>query len=41
MYIQAWHDYSLQWKPEDYGGIESIRVPSVRVWTPDVYLYNR
>ncbi len=36
-----WHDYSLQWKPEEYGGIQSIRVPSTRVWTPDIFLYNR
>ncbi|UJR35796.1 hypothetical protein I4U23_028544 [Adineta vaga] len=36
----TWHDYSLNWKPEEYGGIQSIRVPSTHVWTPDIYLYN-
>lgn len=39
--LQAWHDHNLQWNPEEYGGIQSIRVPCVRVWTPDIYLYNR
>ncbi|CAF0827930.1 unnamed protein product [Adineta ricciae] len=38
--VLTWHDYSLQWKPEDYGGIQSIRVHSSNVWTPDIYLYN-
>ncbi|CAF0895321.1 unnamed protein product [Adineta steineri] len=38
--VLVWHDYNLQWKPEDFGGIQAIRVPSVRVWTPDIYLYN-
>lgn len=26
----------MQWKPEKYGGITSIRVPPNQVWTPDV-----
>jgi len=26
----------MQWKPEKYGGIQSIRVPPNQVWTPDV-----
>ncbi|CAF1252210.1 unnamed protein product [Rotaria sordida] len=38
--VLEWFDYNLQWKPEDYGGIQSIRLPSTRVWTPDVVLYN-
>ncbi|CAF4506727.1 unnamed protein product, partial [Rotaria magnacalcarata] len=38
--IQEWHDYSLQWKPEEFGYIQTIRVPSTRVWTPDILLYN-
>jgi len=39
--FQTWHDYSLQWKPEEFGNIQTIRVPSARVWTPDILLYNR
>ena len=38
---QTWYDYSLQWKPEEYGDIQTIRIPSARVWTPDILLYNR
>jgi len=30
----------MQWKREQYGGIQSIRVPPSQVWTPDVsYVY--
>lgn len=35
-----WYDYQMQWKPEKYGGIQSIRVPPNQVWTPDVVLFN-
>ncbi|KAI3384447.1 hypothetical protein SNEBB_001282 [Seison nebaliae] len=35
-----WTDYQLKWKPEDFGNIQSIRVPSDRVWTPDIVLFN-
>ncbi|CAF4297060.1 unnamed protein product, partial [Rotaria sp. Silwood2] len=38
--VLAWHDYSLQWKPEEFGNIQTIRIPSTRVWTPDILLYN-
>ncbi|CAF4626472.1 unnamed protein product [Rotaria sp. Silwood1] len=38
--VLAWHDYSLQWKPEEFGNIQAIRIPSTRVWTPDILLYN-
>ncbi|CAF0813699.1 unnamed protein product [Didymodactylos carnosus] len=35
-----WYDYQLQWNPEKYGGIGSIRVPPDKVWTPDLVLFN-
>ncbi|CAF1268431.1 unnamed protein product [Adineta ricciae] len=38
--VLTWYDYSLQWKPEDFGNIQTIRLPSTRVWTPDIILYN-
>ncbi|CAF4423226.1 unnamed protein product, partial [Adineta steineri] len=38
--VLEWHDYSLQWKPEDFGNIQTMRLPSTRVWTPDIILYN-
>lgn len=37
---QEWNDSSLSWRPEDFGGIESIRVPADMVWKPDMVLYN-
>ncbi|CAF1428484.1 unnamed protein product [Adineta ricciae] len=35
-----WHDYNLRWKPQDYGNVETIRIPSTLIWIPDVLLYN-
>lgn len=35
-----WTDDRLRWEPEEYNGIQSIRLPSKLVWTPDVKLYN-
>ncbi|XP_072164376.1 neuronal acetylcholine receptor subunit alpha-3-like [Diadema setosum] len=37
---QQWKDYRLQWDPKDYGGIEKIKVPNVKLWIPDILLYN-
>uniref|UniRef100_H3A717 Cholinergic receptor nicotinic beta 4 subunit n=1 Tax=Latimeria chalumnae TaxID=7897 RepID=H3A717_LATCH len=36
-----WNDYKLKWKPEEYGGVQSIRVPSTDIWKPDIVLYNK
>ncbi|KAM9826715.1 neuronal acetylcholine receptor subunit alpha-3 [Syngnathus typhle] len=35
-----WNDYKLKWNPRDFGGVEFIRVPSNRIWKPDIVLYN-
>ncbi|XP_072551983.1 neuronal acetylcholine receptor subunit alpha-3 [Salminus brasiliensis] len=35
-----WNDYKLRWDPKDFGGVEFIRVPSNRIWKPDIVLYN-
>ncbi|XP_064200406.1 neuronal acetylcholine receptor subunit alpha-3-like isoform X2 [Anguilla rostrata] len=35
-----WNDYKLKWAPADYDGIEFIRVPSNKIWRPDIVLYN-
>ncbi|KAJ8417671.1 hypothetical protein AAFF_G00225140 [Aldrovandia affinis] len=35
-----WNDYKLRWDPRDFGGVEFIRVPSNRIWKPDIVLYN-
>ncbi|CAF1334642.1 unnamed protein product, partial [Rotaria sordida] len=35
-----WNDYSLRWKPEDFGNIQTLRIPSTQIWIPDIFLYN-
>ncbi|XP_077087036.1 neuronal acetylcholine receptor subunit alpha-3 isoform X1 [Siphateles boraxobius] len=35
-----WNDYKLRWNPTDFGGVEFIRVPSKKIWKPDIVLYN-
>ncbi|KAM9817054.1 neuronal acetylcholine receptor subunit alpha-3 [Neosynchiropus ocellatus] len=35
-----WNDYKLKWNPKDFGGVEFIRVPSDKIWKPDIVLYN-
>ncbi|CAF1035937.1 unnamed protein product [Rotaria sordida] len=35
-----WNDYSLRWKPEEFGNIQTLRIPSKQIWTPDILLYN-
>ncbi|CAF4165795.1 unnamed protein product, partial [Rotaria sp. Silwood2] len=35
-----WNDYGLGWKPEEFGNIETLRIPSTQIWTPDIFLYN-
>jgi len=37
---QEWNDSSLSWRPEDFGGISSIKVPADMVWKPDMVIYN-
>ncbi|XP_028257194.1 neuronal acetylcholine receptor subunit alpha-5 isoform X2 [Parambassis ranga] len=37
---QEWVDMKLRWNPDDYMGITTIRVPSDRIWRPDVVLYD-
>ncbi|KAG8137161.1 hypothetical protein E2320_005691, partial [Naja naja] len=37
---QVWVDAYLSWDKEDYGGIDSIQIPSSYVWRPDIVLYN-
>ncbi|XP_043287466.1 acetylcholine receptor subunit alpha-like 1 [Venturia canescens] len=37
---QEWNDYKLKWNPEEYGGVETLHVPSEHIWLPDIVLYN-
>ncbi|KAF5299326.1 hypothetical protein FQA39_LY02499 [Lamprigera yunnana] len=38
--LQEWNDYKLKWNPDDYGGVETLHVPSEHIWLPDIVLYN-
>lgn len=38
---QEWADAYLRWDPDDYGGLDAIRIPSSLVWRPDIVLYNK
>ena len=35
-----WNDVNLRWNESDYGGINDIRLPSDRIWIPDIIPYN-
>ncbi|XP_043676922.1 acetylcholine receptor subunit alpha-like 1 [Vespula pensylvanica] len=37
---QEWNDHKLRWNPDDYGGVETLHVPSEHIWLPDIVLYN-
>uniref|UniRef100_T1KYX4 Neurotransmitter-gated ion-channel ligand-binding domain-containing protein n=1 Tax=Tetranychus urticae TaxID=32264 RepID=T1KYX4_TETUR len=36
----SWTDVNLTWNSSDYGGLTSLRIPSSRIWKPDLLLYN-
>ncbi|XP_006899129.1 PREDICTED: acetylcholine receptor subunit epsilon [Elephantulus edwardii] len=35
-----WQDYRLNYSKEDFGGIDTLRVPSELVWLPEIVLEN-
>uniref|UniRef100_A0A3P9L7S5 Acetylcholine receptor subunit beta n=1 Tax=Oryzias latipes TaxID=8090 RepID=A0A3P9L7S5_ORYLA len=35
-----WTDYRLTWNPKQHDGIKMLRVPSGKVWLPDIVLIN-
>lgn len=35
-----WEDIYLSWDPELFANITKVRVPSNKIWTPDIKLYN-
>ena len=39
--LKLWTDYKLSWNVTEYGGVQSIRLPSNMIWTPDILMYNR
>ena len=38
--LQTWTDILLTWDPADYGGLDHVRVPIEKIWSPDIVLYN-
>uniref|UniRef100_A0A4W5L419 Cholinergic receptor nicotinic beta 2 subunit n=1 Tax=Hucho hucho TaxID=62062 RepID=A0A4W5L419_9TELE len=38
--MSEWQDYRLTWVPEEFDGMEKVRLPSKHIWLPDVVLYN-
>ncbi|CAL1530114.1 unnamed protein product [Lymnaea stagnalis] len=39
-YHYRWRDILLQWHPHLHDNITSVRVPSDKIWLPDILLYN-
>ncbi|XP_051898347.1 neuronal acetylcholine receptor subunit beta-4-like [Pristis pectinata] len=37
---QEWVDYRLRWDPEEFEGINKLRINSKLIWLPDIVLYN-
>lgn len=37
---QEWTDILLQWDPIEHDDIADVRVPSNKIWLPDIRLYN-
>ncbi|XP_067829380.1 neuronal acetylcholine receptor subunit beta-4-like [Heptranchias perlo] len=37
---QEWKDYRLTWDPEEFEGINKLRLYSKQIWLPDIVLYN-
>lgn len=38
--VYQWNDKGLKWHPAHYGGLNKVRLPVNRIWTPDIVLYN-
>nr|QQY02528.1 acetylcholine-gated chloride channel subunit-1 [Cryptocotyle lingua] len=38
--LYRWPDYHLVWNPEEYENITQINIPTSKLWTPDILLYN-
>ncbi|XP_054160227.1 neuronal acetylcholine receptor subunit alpha-7-like [Oppia nitens] len=35
-----WTDSNLQWNVSEYGGVKDLRLPTKRIWIPDILMYN-
>ncbi|XP_005098514.1 neuronal acetylcholine receptor subunit alpha-3-like isoform X1 [Aplysia californica] len=39
-YEYNWNDMLLRWDKEQYDNISDVRIPSDKIWLPDILLYN-
>ena len=39
-HAQKWKDVRLTWEPALYGNVTSVRISPLRVWIPDITMYN-
>ncbi|CAH1796384.1 unnamed protein product [Owenia fusiformis] len=37
---EEWEDDNLHWSPQQYEDLDSLVIPSERIWLPDIYLLN-
>ena len=35
-----WKSDFFAWNETEYGGIQSVRIPSDKIWIPDILPYN-
>ncbi|KAI6182992.1 Acetylcholine receptor subunit alpha-type unc-63 [Aphelenchoides bicaudatus] len=36
----VWTDYRLMWDPQAYGNVTRLHIPGLKIWLPDIILYN-
>ncbi|ELU16494.1 hypothetical protein CAPTEDRAFT_218891 [Capitella teleta] len=39
-FAETWTDILLRWDINEYGGVDQIRIPTEKIWIPDIVLYN-
>ena len=39
--IVQYNDPDLAWNPAMFGDLTTVRVPSDKIWKPDILLYNK
>ena len=39
--FKIWKDERIQWDKDNYNGLEVVRLPALKLWLPDIVLYNK
>ncbi|XP_061172766.1 neuronal acetylcholine receptor subunit non-alpha-2-like [Saccostrea echinata] len=39
-FMLIWHDFRLTWTPSNYGGIQELPVPKLKLWVPNIFLID-